>query len=1303
MTLLRTAVLASLLLGLGTVVSALPEIPLAVPSNPLQQDHAPTAEWSRFLKEHPGSRILDWDRFHPAPHRALLQGVKLPGGDLVDVRDLENRLRSWLADHRELLPTGELELLYGGLHDRLWVARFRETWAGLPVFGSEVEFRVSPQGALLMLGSDAGLLDAVRGDIRGEDALLDAVRNQVSDLHPGSHIDSHGLIWLPAWQDNRWIHRAALEVEVQPLDHEHNWRAWYSTEDGELLWCYDQVRHVTLNGQVNVLAQPVSQNDSEILMPARHLALDVSGQSVFTDSLGQFTAEVQGAGPWFISGEFLGRWANVNRSDGSDAFFVWETADAQNLVMGSEAHIAERDAYVHTNIVHDFIKGLDPGFTGQDAPMGVNVNIGQTCNAFYNPGGNTINFFSAGGGCPNTAQVAGVLYHEYGHGINHRQYQQAGASQGMINGAMHEGLADVNAVFIQDVNFVSPGWSLRAVENSRHYPENITGEVHADGEIIGGAMWDLRQAIGLEPAQHLYHFARWGAPDDVDTGRAFFEYFVEVLLADDDNGDLGDQTPHWQEIDESFNAHGIGSVLTWSMSSFVLHQPPLQIPPDVELQMEASGDLPAFLADADVFLNFRQAGGEWQQLPMLSDGGDVWSVQLPGFEETPWVEVYASLVNGDQSELFSPVGGAEGAWHFAVSSQPLPLLDFESDDAGLSDAQGLWQHGTPLSGPFNAFSGENVWATGLTGNYANSSWARLDLPSLVVTRDGFSALGLMHWMLGDGSGDGGNLQMSLNGGDWQTREPRSGYDFNFSSTLPLAGEPALSGSGSAWQALAFELSDGLQVGDRLDLRFNFVSNASQNGPGWYLDDLELLGLAPLPDLDHSPLPDSEDTQAGGFEVSVTVQSQLNLLGHQLEWRVDGGEVQTLELEVGFNPEIWFTTIPGPFAEQEVEYRFNLGFEYGLNISLPESGWYGFRVGADQIPPVASFVRPPRNLIGLSGVQQLQALASDNLGLASVNLEGREAGGEWQSLGALQPDAQTTGLWHMTLEYTAANAGMHEMRLRAIDESQAALEGFSEVAEFTMGEDEALDDFETLDTAGNWNLSGEWAFQSGRTYGGSSRALGSSDDGFYDAFSAGIARFERTIDLSQASSAWLELREQWFMQSGLDFVILEVSADEGPWEELASRTGVQALWNLASLDLEPWLGSNLRLRWRMAADGSDQGLHVGYFVDEIRLVAVPLTTVEPAPAVASTWHLSEAWPNPFNPETRIRLQLDRRESLDLAVYNLLGQEVMQLAQGPLEAGEHLFRIDGESLASGVYLVRARAGSGWAETRRILLLK
>ncbi|MCA9782011.1 MAG: T9SS type A sorting domain-containing protein, partial [Candidatus Cloacimonetes bacterium] len=217
------------------------------------------------------------------------------------------------------------------------------------------------------------------------------------------------------------------------------------------------------------------------------------------------------------------------------------------------------------------------------------------------------------------------------------------------------------------------------------------------------------------------------------------------------------------------------------------------------------------------------------------------------------------------------------------------------------------------------------------------------------------------------------------------------------------------------------------------------------------------------------------------------------------------------------------------------------------------------------------------------------------------------------------------------------------------------------------------------------------------------ALGSSDDGFYDAFSVGIARFERTIDLSQASSAWLELREQWFMQSGLDFVILEVSADEGPWEELASRTGVQALWNLASLDLEPWLGSNLRLRWRMAADGSDQGLHVGYFVDEIRLVAVPLTTVEPAPAVASTWHLSEAWPNPFNPETRIRLQLDRRENLDLAVYNLLGQEVMQLAQGPLEAGEHLFRIDGESLASGVYLVRARAGSGWAETRRILLLK
>ena len=66
-----------------------------------------------------------------------------------------------------------------------------------------------------------------------------------------------------------------------------------------------------------------------------------------------------------------------------------------------------------------------------------------------------------------------------------------------------------------------------------------------------------------------------------------------------------------------------------------------------------------------------------------------------------------------------------------------------------------------------------------------------------------------------------------------------------------------------------------------------------------------------------------------------------------------------------------------------------------------------------------------------------------------------------------------------------------------------------------------------------------------------------------------------------------------------------------------------------------------------------------------------------------------YPNPFNPETTIRLDLPRSEEIDLAVYNLAGQKVATLAHGLREAGAYTLRWDGRDddgrdLASGVYL-------------------
>jgi hypothetical protein len=57
---------------------------------------------------------------------------------------------------------------------------------------------------------------------------------------------------------------------------------------------------------------------------------------------------------------------------------------------------------------------------------------------------------------------------------------------------------------------------------------------------------------------------------------------------------------------------------------------------------------------------------------------------------------------------------------------------------------------------------------------------------------------------------------------------------------------------------------------------------------------------------------------------------------------------------------------------------------------------------------------------------------------------------------------------------------------------------------------------------------------------------------------------------------------------------------------------------------------------------------------------------------------------------------------LAVFNILGQQVALLQNGAQDAGLHEVRLDGSSLASGVYFYRLRAGE-YVETKKLILVR
>ncbi|MBM4116536.1 hypothetical protein FJ251_02165 [bacterium] len=103
----------------------------------------------------------------------------------------------------------------------------------------------------------------------------------------------------------------------------------------------------------------------------------------------------------------------------------------------------------------------------------------------------------------------------------------------------------------------------------------------------------------------------------------------------------------------------------------------------------------------------------------------------------------------------------------------------------------------------------------------------------------------------------------------------------------------------------------------------------------------------------------------------------------------------------------------------------------------------------------------------------------------------------------------------------------------------------------------------------------------------------------------------------------------------------------------------------------------------------------------------LDALTPASAATPAFTLAGAWPNPFNPATRIGFTLDRELDLRLDIHDLQGRRVRTLVAAVLPAGAHTANWDGRDgagrpLASGVYLARLAAG-GEQRTLKLLLLE
>ncbi len=101
-----------------------------------------------------------------------------------------------------------------------------------------------------------------------------------------------------------------------------------------------------------------------------------------------------------------------------------------------------------------------------------------------------------------------------------------------------------------------------------------------------------------------------------------------------------------------------------------------------------------------------------------------------------------------------------------------------------------------------------------------------------------------------------------------------------------------------------------------------------------------------------------------------------------------------------------------------------------------------------------------------------------------------------------------------------------------------------------------------------------------------------------------------------------------------------------------------------------------------------------------------TSVADRNAVPVTYELEQNYPNPFNPSTKINFGIPKDSHVKIAVFNTLGEKVMDLVDDVHSAGRYTVEFStsnvSKDLSSSVYYYRIVAGD-FVQTKKFLLLK
>jgi len=549
--------------------------------------------------------------------------VLRPGTKKIDLAAMESIARTFLPKVAGMMGVDAKSLVLnvgrsGQPAGHVWFVDFDVVQGGMKVEGARVVFRVN-NGNLIQFGTEnlpapGSLVPTV--NVTAAQALA-AVSKYIGGFSSSDTFRDNGSLHLlptniPSTRSADGFDFGAgrgLTKVYQFVFHrdgaQGTWQARVDAASGEVLDLVDINEYAAAQATGGTyLNSPTT--GSEVVRPAPYANLSSGG---FTNSAGIYNF-TSGTVTSTLAGQFVkitdtcGAISQASDGSGNIAFGTSTGTDCTTPGHGGAGNThASREQFYQVNRIKDVVKGWLPSNTWLGTQLTVNVNLNQTCNAYWN--GSTLNFFKSGGGCANTGEIAGVSLHEFGHGID--QNDGTGAAP---DGATGENYGDTTAIIALHASCVGPGFlgsncagygdactsctGVRDADFAKHAsgvaataanfisprcPAASGGagpcgkEVHCESYPITEAIWDFANrdlpGAGTGPAwttlDRLWYLSRNTATSAFTCNTSTFasngcntgSLWKTMRAVDDDDGNLSNGTPHSAALFAAFNRHGI--------------------------------------------------------------------------------------------------------------------------------------------------------------------------------------------------------------------------------------------------------------------------------------------------------------------------------------------------------------------------------------------------------------------------------------------------------------------------------------------------------------------------------------------------------------------------------------------------------------------------------------------------------------------------------------------------------------------------------------------------------------------------